>query len=164
MMRSLREKFTMGEMNWEKERNRLVQQYAEMADSELEKIAEEANDLTDVARAALRPEMLRRGLAVLPEARSPIPTAKNISPENSEARSPVQTTENIPSAPVVIRRYRDLLDASAAKSILDSAGIESFLSDENMVRMGWFYSDLFGGIKLLVREEDAESARKLLEQ
>ena len=30
--------------------------------------------------------------------------------------------------------------------------------------MDWLYSNLIGGIKLLVRDEDAETAKKLLEQ
>jgi hypothetical protein len=49
-------------------------------------------------------------------------------------------------------------------AVLDSAGIESFLGDENMVRLDWFYSNLVGGIKLMVRKEDAETARALLEK
>ena len=38
------------------------------------------------------------------------------------------------------------------------------MGDENLVRIDWFYSNLIGGIKLMVREEDADTARKLLEQ
>ncbi len=48
-----------------------------------------------------------------------------------------------------------------AKSMLDSAGIECLLGDENLVRIDWFLAD---GIKLMVREEDADTARKLLEE
>ncbi len=66
--------------------------------------------------------------------------------------------------PVMIRRYRDLPDASIAKSVLDSAGIESILVDENIVRLDWLWSNLVGGIKLLVREEDADTANRLLNQ
>jgi hypothetical protein len=66
--------------------------------------------------------------------------------------------------PVIIRKFRDLPEASIAKSILESAGIECFLSDDNLVRLDWFYSNLIGGIKLLVREEDAEAAIKLLDE
>jgi Putative prokaryotic signal transducing protein len=65
---------------------------------------------------------------------------------------------------VIVGRYLFLPDAQVAKSILDSAGIESFLADENVVRMDWFYSNAVGGIKLLVRHEDAETAKKLLEE
>jgi hypothetical protein len=64
----------------------------------------------------------------------------------------------------MVGRYRDSGEAMIAKSMLDSAGIECFLGDENLVRIDWFYSNLIGGIKLMVREEDADTARKLLEQ
>lgn len=66
--------------------------------------------------------------------------------------------------PVVIRKYRDLPEALVAKSVLESAGIECFMADDNLVRLDWFYSNLIGGIKLLVREEDAEAAIKLLDE
>ena len=65
---------------------------------------------------------------------------------------------------VIVQRFRDLPEASIAKSILDSAGVENFLADDNMVRLDWFYSNLVGGIKILVREEDVEAAAKLLTQ
>jgi len=51
-----------------------------------------------------------------------------------------------------------------SKSILDSAGIESFLTDENLVRINSFYSRVIGGMRLLVRGEDAETAKQLLGQ
>src|SRR5207237_7410244 len=66
--------------------------------------------------------------------------------------------------PEIIRKYRDLPEAWIAKSILESAEIECFLADDNMVRLDWFYSNLIGGIKLLVRKEDSEAATKLLDE
>ena len=74
------------------------------------------------------------------------------------------TSEKDPRPPVMVRRYRDLPEASIAKSILDSAGIEGFLIDDNMVRLDWFYSNLVGGVKLFVRQKDVEAADKLLSQ
>lgn len=62
---------------------------------------------------------------------------------------------------ITLRRFRDLPEALVAKSILDSAGIESFLCDENLVRMDWFYSPVIGGMRLWVREEDASTAEEL---
>ena len=97
----------------------------------------------------MRAEMLSRGMEATPARRE----AKETSTSKREA-----------PRPVMIGRYRDSPEALVAKSILDSAGIESFLTDENLVRMDWFYSNLVGGIKLMVREEDAETARKVLEQ
>jgi len=65
---------------------------------------------------------------------------------------------------VSIRQFRDLPEALLAKGALDSADIESFLVDDNMIRMDWFWSNLMGGIKLCVKQEDAEAALDLLEQ
>lgn len=65
---------------------------------------------------------------------------------------------------VMLRRYRDLPEAAIFKSILDAETIECVLSDENMVRMDWFWSNLLGGVKLWVRQQDLENAKELIDQ
>jgi Putative prokaryotic signal transducing protein len=115
----------------------------------LEKIATDLGTLTEIARTTLQSELSRRGITLPPE------TATHASVGVKRVPSP---------PPVMIRRYRDLPEATIAKTILDSAGIESFLAEENIVRLDWFYSNLVGGIKLLVRAEDADAARKWIEQ
>lgn len=65
---------------------------------------------------------------------------------------------------VILRRYRDLPEAVVVKSILDSDSIECFLTDENLIRMDWFWSGLLGGVKLWVRQHDVEEAQKLIDQ
>ena len=102
-----------------------------------------------MAREALRSEMLSRGMEA--------------PPANAGAAETSASKNEAPS-PVMVARYGGVPEALVAKSMLDSAGIESFLGDENLVRLDWFYSNLVGGIKLMVREEDAETARKVLEQ
>jgi hypothetical protein len=139
----------MAKVDLSKELKRLKAAYSGMEDSQLSELAQDPDSLTEVAWQALNEEMQKRSLEP-PRPRSPT-TAE-------------QTTSAIPPAPVMIQRYRDLPEASVAQSILNSAGIESFLADENLVRLDWFYSNLIGGIKLFVREEDADEARKLLEQ
>ena len=132
----------MANIDWEKERERLAELYARLEDSELEKIGAKPETLTDAARQIMGAEMSKRGMK-LPEIAPP----------------PIE-----PPTPVMIRRYRDLPAASVAQSILESAGIQSFLADENLVRLDWFYSNAVGGTKLLVREEEADEARKILGQ
>lgn len=139
----------MGQIDERLERKRLAELYAGMEKGELEEIAGDAKSLTAVAREALRAEMLSRGMEAPPA-----------SPEAAET----STSKNEAPSPVVIARYGGVPEAVLAKSMLDSAGIESFLGDENLVRLDWFYSNLVGGIKLMVREEDAETARALLEK
>jgi hypothetical protein len=65
---------------------------------------------------------------------------------------------------IVLRRYRDTPDAFLFGSILDSAGVEFYLADENTIRMDWFWSNLLGRIKLCVRKADADEALSLLDQ
>jgi hypothetical protein len=65
---------------------------------------------------------------------------------------------------IVLRRFRDMPDAFLFGSVLDSAGIECYLADENTIRMDWFWSNLLGRIKLCVRKTDAEAASSLLDQ
>lgn len=65
---------------------------------------------------------------------------------------------------VLLRRFRDMPDAFLFQSILDSADIECFLSDENTIRMNWFLSNLLGGIKLFVRAADLGAALDLFNQ
>ena len=138
----------MGQIDVQRERKRLAQLYAGMDKSELEEIAGDTASLTSVAKEALRSEMLRRGME---------------APSLSAEAAKTFVKQEVPS-PVMIARYGGVPEALLAKSMLDSAGIESFLGDENLVRLDWFYSNLVGGIKLMVREEDAETARALLKK
>lgn len=136
----------MPQIDWDRERARLQALYGAMSHEELQKVADDADSLTDVAREALRAEMLRRGMEAPPETRT--------EPGENDRPAP---------KPVIVGRYRDLSTASVAKSILDSAGLESFLADDGMIRMDWFYSNALGGIKLLVRDRDEAAARELLD-
>ncbi len=131
--------------NREQERQRLAKLYGEMSEGELRKVADDAAELTDVARQAWAEEIAHRGLD--------IPLVDSVSVDELELRKMV-----------TIRQFRDLPEALLAKAKLDSAGIECFLIDQNMVRMDWFISNLLGGIKLQVRKEDAEEALALLSE
>jgi len=137
----------MNNSNPDQERRRLADLYAGMSDGELDAIAQDSAELTDVARQALAEERSRRhtALAIDEEAQPP---AEHIAWEDL----------------VVVKQFRDLPEALLAKGSLESAGIECFFADDNMVRMDWFWSNLVGGVKLCVRPEDAEAATELLEQ
>ena len=65
---------------------------------------------------------------------------------------------------IILRRFRDTPDAFLFSSLLDSAGIECYLADENTIRMDWFWSNLLGRIKLCVRKSDVDTASSLLGQ
>jgi hypothetical protein len=129
--------------SFEQERQRLNALYAHMSEGELREIANNAASLTDIARQALLEEMGKRGLE--------IPLPESVAVRRFETRDMV-----------AVRQFRDLPEALLARGMLDSAGIECFLFDENMVRMDWFISNLLGGIRLKVNKDDVEEALTLL--
>ena len=130
----------------EQERERLAAVYAAQSDGELEQVAAQMTDLTDIAREALRTELAKRDLYVGDQDRPEDPH----SPEFRDL--------------VVIRSYWNLLDAELAKGALESAGIEAFLFDDNMVRMDWFNANALGGIKLRVDPVNVEAAERILDE
>jgi hypothetical protein len=131
-----------------RERRRLAANYAGMTDGELRQLASNSASLTELAWDALEDELDRRHLEFSDE----------------ESPEPAQSQRLEMRELVTIRQFRDLPEALLAKGSLESAGIECFLADENLVRLDWFISNFIGGIKLNVRTADAEDAQKLLDE
>lgn len=136
----------MTRLDSEEERQRLAKLYAGMNEGELEKVAADGASLTDAARQALRQELAGRGSEVRVE-----------DPPTGSDQVELQEW-------ITVRRFRDLPEALLAKGALESAGIECLLTDDNMVRLDWFISNLLGGAKLQVKPEDQEAAREILDQ
>jgi DNA-directed RNA polymerase subunit RPC12/RpoP len=130
----------------ERERQRLAELYGRMSDGELQNIAQDAGSLTEAALQALSEELQRRGLDIAL-------VEPKVSQEVLEQRELT-----------VIQQFRDVHEALLAKGLLESAGIECFLVDDNLVRLDWFISNLVGGVKLAVLAEDAEAAIEVLQQ
>jgi hypothetical protein len=63
---------------------------------------------------------------------------------------------------VVIAEYRDLSQASLAKSTLESQGIPCYLADQYMVGINWLFSTELDQIKLKVSKCDAMRANDIL--
>jgi hypothetical protein len=130
---------------------RLSAAYQRMFEGELEKLACESGELTAIAREALKAEFGRRGMTVPDALINPIfPEGKSVEAEFDEF--------------VAVRSFRDLQEALLAKGSVESAGIECFLRDENMVRLDWFISNMIGGVRLMVRPGDAEAALEILDE
>jgi hypothetical protein len=64
---------------------------------------------------------------------------------------------------VVYKTFTDPNNAHIVKGLLDSYGIECFLSDENMVTLNAMYSSAIGGVKLNVFEKDIYRISAILE-
>jgi Putative prokaryotic signal transducing protein len=134
-------------LDQQRERRRLAANYASMTDGELQRLAGSAESLTEVAWDALEDELDRRHLE---PADDDVPLGRHQTLEMCEL--------------VTVRQFRDLPEALLAKGSLESAGIECFLADENLVRLDWFISNFIGGVKLNVHVADEANARKLLDE
>src|SRR5580658_2653917 len=137
----------MAMMDPQQEKLRLEELYASDTDEQLENVAAQAHELTEVAREALRAELSKRGLYV----------------GQLEGTAPDQDNAEFRDL-VTIRAFWNLLEAELAKGLLDSAGIESFLFDDNMVRLDWFNANALGGVKLRVDADNVEEATRVLEE
>jgi hypothetical protein len=137
----------MAMMDPQQEKLRLEELYASDTDEQLENVAAQAHELTEVAREALRAELSKRGLYV----------------GQLEGTAPEQDNAEFRDL-VTIRAFWNLLEAELAKGLLDSAGIESFLFDDNMVRLDWFNANALGGVKLRVDARNVDAANQVLEE
>jgi hypothetical protein len=63
---------------------------------------------------------------------------------------------------ITIATFHSQTEFLLARTRLESADIECFAYDENMLRIGGWHSHAFGGIKLQVRESEAKDARAIL--
>jgi hypothetical protein len=135
----------MNKIDPQRERQRLERLYAEMADEELDKLLRTADELTEIARESLKKELEKRGSRV----------------EFDELQ---EETEPDHRELVTIAYVRDLQEAMLARGRLASAGIESFVADENLVSLNWFLSNVIGNLRLQVREQDAQAAKEILGQ
>jgi len=64
---------------------------------------------------------------------------------------------------VVLNTYSNYIDAHIARGVLEEAGINCWLKDENTVTIDPVLTYAVGGIKVMVVKEQAARARTLLE-
>ena len=63
---------------------------------------------------------------------------------------------------ITFKTFDNSIDAHILKIKLESEGITCFLFDENIVSVNPLYSNLVGGIKLKINEEDVPHAKNIL--
>jgi hypothetical protein len=129
----------------EQERQLLVEVYSNMSDAELKELAADSDDLTDLAYKTLKDEVNRRGLDF---------------DWDAPPKTDIVENRNL----ITIRKFRDLPEALLAKGLIESASIECFLTDDNLVRLDWLISNAIGNMRLQVSEADAEAAIEILNQ
>jgi hypothetical protein len=141
----------MGSLDPIEESRHLQERYARLTDDELQAVADEGYDLTDIAKQTLRAEILGRGLPVqLRSAPAPNPATGEVDPSGLEL--------------IIVNRVWDLAEARQLKSILDDARIPSYLGPENLDNLETFHGNFDGGVDLKVRYVDNQRALQAISQ
>src|SRR6202140_2494326 len=112
------------------ERQRLMAFYSGQLDGELEKVAGQAGELTEIARGVLRAELSRRGLNTETLERAlgplPVPLAPPIPPpriKTPSAELPAWLDADLALRELVtLRKFRDIPHALLAKACFESGG------------------------------------------
>src|ERR1700679_3253575 len=63
---------------------------------------------------------------------------------------------------VTVRQYISPSEAELDKTLLEEAGIQVFLADENSMSLG--YGGVLGGLRLQVEDADLDRARRVLDE
>jgi len=135
---------------------RLQASYSSKTDEELQALADESYELTELAQQALKSEIARRGL---PFKLKELPKPPGLNPEPGDLDPSEREL-------VVVRQVWDLTEARQVKGILDDAGIPSFLGPDNLDNVEAFpsSSSFVNGIDLKVRYVDHQRALYVLSQ
>ncbi len=145
----------MDDIDVQKEWQRLEEAYAEMTEEELCSLAEQACDLTDIGKQALREQILTRGMKIeLREA--PLPNSETGGEEPRGDLDPAELDL------VVARQVWDVDEARRVMQVLYEAGIPAYLGPENVEDVDAFHSSFDNGVELRVRAVDQLRAFRAL--
>ena len=84
--------------------------------------------------------------------------------QNNSISAQVDSPELIDGNLVVIATFNNSYEASLTQEILKTQEIESWFQDEAIVNLAWYLTIAVGGIKLVVREQDEQLARTILDE
>jgi hypothetical protein len=131
------------------EQRQLRERYAGMTDEEIESVADEAYDLTEIAQESLRAEIRSRRLSIqLREA--PAPSEK---PESGSSRlNPSDLDLD------VVHRAWDMEDARLAKETLDVWSVPSYIGPDNVDDLANFHGSFEHGVEIKVEKADQQRA------
>jgi DNA-directed RNA polymerase subunit M/transcription elongation factor TFIIS len=137
-----------------KESRRLQEHYARLSDDELQAVADESYDLTDLVKEALQAEIRGRGLHI--QAKS-APTQLEPDPVTGDFDASDLDL-------VVVKRAWDLIEARQLKSILDDARVPSYLGPDNIENVDTFRGSFDRGVDLKIRYVDNQRALQAISQ
>ena len=134
------------------ESRRLQERYASLTDDELQAVASDSYDLTDIAKQMLQSEIMHRGVDIRLQP-APAPAVTYEPPEGFDANS---------LDLIVGYRVGDAEEARKVMGVLHDVGLPCYLGPDNVEDADAFHSSFDGGVDLKVRAVDQPRARSVI--
>jgi hypothetical protein len=128
----------------------LQELYGSMADEELQAVANDGYQLTDIARQALRAEISRRHLDIV---------LNETAPLSDDEEEPHGDFDPANLSLVTAFRVWDIDEARRVKEALDAAFIPSYLGPDNIENVDQLPAITESGVAVRVREGDSPRAK-----
>jgi len=145
----------MNDLDANREWRRLSEAYAAMNEGELQAVADDAYELTDIAKQVLQAEISRRGLAIelqketrTPEDPDPPPEDATVNPADLDL--------------VELFRVWDMDEATQVKERLHAAGVPSYLGPDLVDDIRLLHASFERGVGIKVRDFDEQRAMAAL--
>jgi hypothetical protein len=130
------------------EQRQLQERYASMTDEEIESVADEAYDLTEIAQESLRAEIRSRRLPIqLRDA--PAPSEEQLGSSKLDP-SELDLT--------IVYRAWDMEDARLAKETLNVWNVPSYIGPDNVDNLANFHGSFEHGVEIKVEDADQHRA------
>jgi DNA-directed RNA polymerase subunit M/transcription elongation factor TFIIS len=135
--------------------HRVKERYSLMSEDELQVVADDAYDLTDIARKALQAEISGRGLAIRLRDRPAPRSSRPQAPADLDAANAIVK---------VVRRVSGLPEARRVQFILEASNIPSCLGPDNLENADAFEPGFEGEVDVKVCDIHLRRARTVLNQ
>jgi DNA-directed RNA polymerase subunit M/transcription elongation factor TFIIS len=145
----------MNDFDSNREWRRLSETYVAMTDEELQAVADDAYELTDIARQVLQAEISRRGLPIESQKEAQTPESPNPPPEEA-AVNPAEMDL------VELFRVWDMDEATQVKERLDAASVPSYLGPDLVDDVRLLRTSFERGVGIKVRNFDEQRAMAAL--
>lgn len=150
---------TMSEIDVNQQWRDLQESYSAMSDEELQTIANDSYDLTDVAKQALQAEASRRRLNLTIQKAPPTTTEEPPPPSEPET----ETDTDIDTSQLTdLSRVWSLSEARKLKETLDWAGVPVFFGPERVENLARLRGGFEHGVDVRVRDFDQQRAMAAL--
>ena len=152
----------MSQIDTNQQWRELQENYASMADEELESVAAEAHDLTEMAQKALQAELARRNLPIEVRVSAPGEDESSMQEDDGAAEGYPEGFNPEDWGLISFSHVDNVEEARKLKASFDDAGIPSYYGPDVVDDLRLVPADFKGSLEVKVREVDQARALAVL--